>query len=264
MVGAEPAQLALAVGDLALELVDQTQAGLDRALPRLRQPEPDEQLAAAHTEQIGDRTGLAVRQQDSVHALLEAGAVAHQVQTPTRTLALSAHHRVGQPDRRHRIATSEFGKHPSVDPVGLAGQRCEALHLLRIRDLDLPARQLEPIVHEPRAVHRLDRRADRLAMPIESSRQAEQAVGIRRCGTNFDGRSLTVKQMEVETLAAEIQTGVQHRNGPPLDSSQSTSWSLSLGRPFFMAFLTIKALAVAVRCERLPVAASEPFSRLAF
>jgi len=41
-------------------------------------------------------------------------------------------------------------------------------------------------------------------MPIESSRQAEQAVGIRRCGTNFDGRSLTVKQMEVETLAAEI------------------------------------------------------------
>src|SRR2546425_4855165 len=79
-------------------------------------------------------------------------------------------------------------------------------------------------------------------MPIESSRQAEQAIGIRRCSTNFDGRSLTVKQMEVETLAAEIQTGVQHRNGPPLDSSQSTSWSLSLGRPFFMAFLTIHRL----------------------
>jgi hypothetical protein len=47
-------------------------------------------------------------------------------------------------------------------------------------------------------------------MPIESSRQPEQAVGIRRPGTNLDGRSLTVKQMEVETLAAEIQTGVQH------------------------------------------------------
>src|SRR6266849_2150574 len=46
--------------------------------------------------------------------------------------------------------------------------------------------------------------------------------------------------MEVETLAAEIQTGVQHRNGPPLDSSQSTSWSVSLGRPFFMAFLTVE------------------------
>jgi len=35
MVGAEPAQLALAVGDLAVELVDQTEAGLDRALPGL-------------------------------------------------------------------------------------------------------------------------------------------------------------------------------------------------------------------------------------
>ena len=34
MVGAEPAQLALAVADLALELVDQTQTRLDRALPR--------------------------------------------------------------------------------------------------------------------------------------------------------------------------------------------------------------------------------------
>jgi hypothetical protein len=35
MVGAEPAQLALAVADLALELVDQAQAGLDRCLPGL-------------------------------------------------------------------------------------------------------------------------------------------------------------------------------------------------------------------------------------
>jgi hypothetical protein len=95
-------------------------------------------------------------------------------------------------------------------------------------------------VYEARTVHRLDRRADRLAMMIASSRQAEQTVDIRRRNTNLDGRSLAVKQMEVETLAAEIQTGVQHRNGPPLDSSQSTSWSVSLGRPFFMAFLTIE------------------------
>jgi hypothetical protein len=35
VVGAEPAQLALALGDLALELVDQPQAGVDRALPGL-------------------------------------------------------------------------------------------------------------------------------------------------------------------------------------------------------------------------------------
>ena len=40
-------------------------------------------------------------------------------------------------------------------------------------------------------------------MTIEASRQPEQTVGIRRRGTTLDGRSLTVKQMEVETLAAE-------------------------------------------------------------
>jgi NADPH-dependent glutamate synthase beta subunit-like oxidoreductase len=50
VVGAEPAELALAVADLAVELVDQAQAGLERAVPRLRQIEPGEQLAAADTE----------------------------------------------------------------------------------------------------------------------------------------------------------------------------------------------------------------------
>jgi len=39
MVGAEAAQLTFALADLALELVDQAQAGLDRSLPRLRQAE---------------------------------------------------------------------------------------------------------------------------------------------------------------------------------------------------------------------------------
>jgi hypothetical protein len=121
-----------------------------------------------------------VREQHRVHALLQARAVAHQVQPPTRTLALSAHHRIGQPDRRHQIATGELGQHPGVDPVGLAGQRCETLHLLRVRDLDLPARQLEPVVDEARAVHRLDRRADRFAVTSETLSQTTKTVGVRR------------------------------------------------------------------------------------
>jgi hypothetical protein len=58
VLGAEPAQLTFAVADLAVELVDQAQARFDRALPRLRESEPSEQLAAADTEQIGDRAGL--------------------------------------------------------------------------------------------------------------------------------------------------------------------------------------------------------------
>ncbi|MGH8570297.1 MAG: hypothetical protein ACREXU_20400 [Gammaproteobacteria bacterium] len=54
MVGAEPAQLALALADLPVELVDQTQTGFEGSLPGLRQSEPGEQLTAADAEQIGD------------------------------------------------------------------------------------------------------------------------------------------------------------------------------------------------------------------
>jgi hypothetical protein len=141
-------------------------------LPGLGQSKPGEQLAAADAEQVGERAGLAVRQQDGVHALLRARAVADEVQTPARALALGAHARVGQPDRRHQVATGELGEHPGVDPVGLAGQRCEALRLLRVGDLDLPALKLEPIVHETRTVHRLDRGADRRAVTSEPLAQS--------------------------------------------------------------------------------------------
>jgi hypothetical protein len=72
-----------------------------------------------------------------------------------------------------RISTAaELGQHPGVDPVGLAGQRRQPLDLLRVGDLDLPARELEPVVHEARAVHRLDRGADRRAVTLEPLTQA--------------------------------------------------------------------------------------------
>src|SRR5215218_9367915 len=103
VVGAEPAQLALALADLVVELVDQAQAGLERALPRLGQAEAGEELAAAEAKQIGNWAGLAVREQDSVDALLQAGAVADEVEAPARALALGSHERVGQPDRRHEV-----------------------------------------------------------------------------------------------------------------------------------------------------------------
>ena len=50
MVGTELTQLTFALADLAVELGDQPQAGLDRLLPRLGQSEPGEQLAAAQAE----------------------------------------------------------------------------------------------------------------------------------------------------------------------------------------------------------------------
>ena len=134
----------------------------------------------------------------------------HQVQPPTRALALGTHLRVGQPDRRHQVATGELGQHPGVDPVGLAGQRRQPLHLLRIRDLDLPAGELELVVDEAGTVHRLDRRTDRRSITVDPLRQAMQTAGIRWRRTDLDRRTISIQQMEVETLATEIQTGVQH------------------------------------------------------
>jgi hypothetical protein len=83
-------------------------------------------------------------------------------------LPLCTHKRIGQPDRRHQVAARELGQHPGVDPVGLARQRRQSLRLLRVGDLDLPAGELEPVVHEAGAVHRLDRGADRCAVPSDA------------------------------------------------------------------------------------------------
>jgi hypothetical protein len=88
-------------------------------------------------------------------------------------------------------------------------------YFLRVGDLDLPTRELESVVHEPRAVHRLDRGSDRIVVTIEPDRQLAQTIDIGRGSTDVDRRALTVEQVEVETLATEIQTGLQHCNGPP-------------------------------------------------
>jgi hypothetical protein len=149
-------------------------------------------------------------EQDRVHALLQAGAVTNEMQPPAGAFALRAHERVGQPDRRHQLAACELGQHPGVDAVGLARERRQPLHLLRVRDLHLPAGQLEPVVHEAGPVHRLDRRTDPRTMAIKPLRQSAQTVEIRWRRTDLDRRTLGVKQVEVETLATEIQTGVQH------------------------------------------------------
>jgi hypothetical protein len=84
------------------------------------------------------------------------------------------------------------------------------LDLLCVGDLDLPTGALELVVDETRAVHRLDRRADRRAMATNSLAQATQTIGVRWRRPDLDRRTLSVEQMEIETLAAEIQTGVQH------------------------------------------------------
>jgi hypothetical protein len=115
--------------------------------------------------------------------MLQRAALAHQEQPPACPLALGALLKLGQPDRRRELAPGELGQHPGVDLVGLARQRREALDPLRVGDLDLPPQALELIVHKASAVHRLDRRADRLAIDVYAIHQAAQPVGIRRHNT---------------------------------------------------------------------------------
>jgi hypothetical protein len=52
----------------------------------------------------------------------------------------------------------------------------------------------------------------------ESLAQAVKSIRVRRGSSNLDGHAVAVEQVEVETLATEIQTGVQHRVGPPFVS----------------------------------------------
>ena len=44
-------------------------------------------------------------------------------------------------------ALRKLGEHPGVDAVGFAGQRRQPLHLLCVGHLDLPAPEVEPVVH---------------------------------------------------------------------------------------------------------------------
>jgi len=100
---------------------------------------------------------------------------------------------------------------------------------------------LELVVDEPGAVHRFDRRDDRLAEAADASGQAAQTVSVGRRGTDLDLLAQLIEQAEVETLAAEIQSGVQHCVGPPFvsrgraehdsaggpSSSHSLPWSVA-------------------------------------
>ena len=101
---------------------------------------------------------MPVRDQAGVHPVLERRALPDQMQTETGPLALAPHAGIGEPDRRHQFAAGQLGQHPGIDTVGLTGQGRQPLHPLRVRDLHLPARQLQLVVHETGAVHRLHHR----------------------------------------------------------------------------------------------------------
>src|SRR5207302_451585 len=110
--GAKLLQLELATVDLAVELVDQLEAPLQRQLPGLRQLQPLEQLPAAQAEEIRERTGDAVREQRRLDTVLERRPMPDEMEAEAGPLPLTAHGRVGQPDRRHQLPPAELGQHP--------------------------------------------------------------------------------------------------------------------------------------------------------
>jgi hypothetical protein len=136
--------------------------------------------------------------------------VTDEVEPEAGPLAFRPYRRVGQPDRRHELAAGQLGEDPGVDLVGLGGKGGEALDLLGIGDLDVPAEKLELVVDEAGPVHRLDRRADRLAVAIHPGHERPQRVGIGADGGHLDRSTVLIEQVHIEPLARQVQSGVQH------------------------------------------------------
>jgi hypothetical protein len=178
-----------------------------------------------------------VLEEDRVHPVLQRASVLDEVQPETRSLALGAHPRAGQPHLRHEAAPGELGQHPAVDPVGLAGKRRQPTRLDGIGDPHVPAAQLELVVHEAGAAHRLDHR--------QHGRIAQLSAELRQCLTVRRDRSVArelpmlVEGKPVETLAAEIQSDIQH-GGASLRCETTTRGASLRGRPSFIGFLTME------------------------
>ena len=122
--------------------------------------------------------------------------------------------RLGQPDGRHQIEPRQLGEDPGIDPVGLGGERGNALDLGRIRDLDLPTPALEGVVDEACPGHRLDRAADLVAMAQDAGRQRPERPGVGADGSYLDRPAVLIEHVHIEPLARQIQSDVQHRWPP--------------------------------------------------
>ena len=99
--------------------------------------------------------------------------------------------------------------------VGLARQRRQPLDLLRVGDQHLPAVRGELLVHEPRTVHRLHDRADRLAVRDDPTSEPVQAVAIRDRRDAVDQPPLIGDQAHVNSFTTQIQTNMQHEHSSP-------------------------------------------------
>ena len=104
MVGTGSPQVPFDAGDLCVQLVDEPERRLDVAPPRLGELQTIEQLAAAHAEEVGHRTGMAEGHEAGVDPVLERRAVLHEVQAEAGPLSIGAHRGTRQPDGRDEVA----------------------------------------------------------------------------------------------------------------------------------------------------------------
>jgi hypothetical protein len=74
------------------------------------------------------------------------------------------------------VPAGQLSQDMSVNLVGLGGQGRQTLRFHRICDGHLPAQALEGVVHEPRAGHGLDDRADLLAVAQDPIGERTQGV----------------------------------------------------------------------------------------
>src|SRR6266545_543891 len=228
VLGAELAQFTLAGTDLLVEDVNQGEARSDGRGPRLGQAEALQQHSAGGAEEVAERVGDAVLEEDRVHAVLERGAVLDEMEPEAGPLALSPDLWIGQPDLGHELEAGELGQHPGIDRVGLAGQRRDPARLGRVGDPHVPAGELEPVVDEAGAAHRLDH-SDHVRI-AQSLRELGQPVRVRRDGADLDTLTVTGEGLPVEALAAEVQSDVQHCRGLP-SSYRGRAEFLSAGGP---------------------------------
>ncbi len=145
-----------------------------------------------------------------VDPVLEGGSVMDEMESIASSFALGSNGRVGQPDRRHEIASGKFGEHASIDLVGLSSEWRKALGLDCIGDRHVPATELELVVHEAGAVHRLDRCFDGVSERVQARGEGVEGIGIGTHGEDRDHCPVFIEDVDIEPLARQVQSGVQH------------------------------------------------------
>jgi hypothetical protein len=173
-------------------------------------------------EQIRDRARVPEGDQPGVDAVLQRRAMTNEVQPETGELALATDVRVRQPDLGDQVAGRQRRQDARVDLVGLARQRRQALDLLGVGDQHAPAVLFELVVDEPRAVHRLDHPAHRPAPHAGARGHTAQAVRVGRRGPLVDDLTRRRQQADVDLLSTQVQSSVQHEDGPPRARSSVT------------------------------------------